>query len=47
MRRGLGTHTPRRMLASPIRKRSGQRVILPIDGEIAAPDIATAAGSVK
>ncbi len=44
--RGLGTQTPRRMLASASRKVSGRYVILPIDGESAAPDMATAAGRV-
>ena len=34
-------------MAIVIRNRIGRLVCLPIDGEIAAPDIATAAGSVK
>src|SRR5262249_13816280 len=45
--RGFGTHTPSRRLARASRNVNGRRVSLPIDGEIAAPDIAIAAGSVK
>ena len=45
-RRGLGIQTPSRTFASAIRNVNGLRVSLPIEGESAAPDIATAAGSV-
>src|SRR5207244_2218622 len=43
-RAGFGYHTPRRRLASASSIRSG-RVILPMSGENAAPDTATAVQS--
>src|SRR3954470_20151182 len=43
--RGFGTQTPSRTFASASRKRNAGLLILPIEGEMAAPDMATAAGS--
>jgi hypothetical protein len=43
---GLGSHTPSRTLVSARRNRSSGRVILPIDGATAAPEMATAADTV-
>src|SRR5436309_16010383 len=44
---GLGSHTPSRTFSRAYRNVSERLVILPIDGESAAPDTAIAAVSVK
>ena len=46
-RRGFGIHTPSRTFVSASSSRSRGTVSLPIDGDSAAPDIATAAGRVR
>src|SRR3977135_3632539 len=43
---GFGIQTPRRTFATAMRNRYGRFVILPIEGDTAAPDMATAAGTV-
>src|SRR3954452_19740290 len=47
IQRGLGTHTPSRAFPRANRNRMVGRVIFPMEGESAAPDMATAVGKLR